>query len=124
MKRIFIYARHSIFSQGLQQLLDAQPNFEVVGWESDPQAAVRCIEEVVPDTILIVHKNDRPDRLPEAWYLLRAVVGKTRIVALNAENNQACVFWGEQCAVSELGELMRLIEAPMTSFSERFCPTK
>ncbi len=54
MKRIFICSPRSMFSQGLEKLLDEEPGIEVVGWESRPEEAIRCIKEVQPDVVLFV----------------------------------------------------------------------
>jgi len=124
MRRVFIYSSRSIFSQGIKQLLDEQPDLDIVGWETDPKTAIRRIEELAPDTILMVRKNECSELLPGVWCLLRAVAGKARIVELNAENNTVHVFWGEQCAISELGELVSLIEDSRTSCAGSSCRTE
>jgi two-component system response regulator NreC len=51
--RIIIAEDHTLFRQGLKSLLSLEPDFEVVGEAEDGAAAIRCVERLKPDLILL-----------------------------------------------------------------------
>ena len=109
MKRIFIYSARSLFSQGIKTLLDAQPELEVIGWETTLEEASQRVQQLQPDAILLVKKGSLSPGLSEGEHLLRAS-GRATIVELNLEDNNVCVYSGEQLAIHEIGDLVRVIE--------------
>jgi two-component system response regulator NreC len=51
--RILIAEDHTILRQGLQALLSSNPEFEVVGEAEDGREAIRCVEKLRPDLVLM-----------------------------------------------------------------------
>jgi DNA-binding NarL/FixJ family response regulator len=51
--RIVLAEDHTILREGLRALLSADPNFEIVGEARDGRDAVRCVEKLVPDLMLM-----------------------------------------------------------------------
>jgi DNA-binding NarL/FixJ family response regulator len=51
--RILIADDHPIFRDGLRKLLEAEPGFKVVGEATDGAEAVRMVQEVKPDILLL-----------------------------------------------------------------------
>ncbi len=81
--RILLADDHTIFRDGLRKLLEAEPDFEIVGEASDGSEAVSMVQQVRPDILLLDLAMPRVPGL-EA---LREVVGlKTpvRIILLTA----------------------------------------
>ena len=51
--RIVLAEDHTILREGLRALLSANPNYEIVGEAQDGRDAVRCVEKLVPDLVLM-----------------------------------------------------------------------
>jgi two-component system, NarL family, response regulator NreC len=51
--RILIAEDHTILRQGLQALLSSNSEFEVVGEAEDGREAIRCVEKLRPDLVLM-----------------------------------------------------------------------
>lgn len=51
--RILIAEDHTILRQGLLALLSSNPEFEVVGEAEDGREAIRCVEKLRPDLVLM-----------------------------------------------------------------------
>jgi DNA-binding NarL/FixJ family response regulator len=51
--RIVLAEDHTILREGLRALLSTDPNFEIIGEAPDGREAVRCVEKLEPDLLLI-----------------------------------------------------------------------
>ena len=51
--RIVLAEDHTILREGLRALLSADPNFEIIGEAQDGREAVRCVEKLEPDLLLM-----------------------------------------------------------------------
>jgi len=51
--RIVLAEDHTILREGLRALLSTDPNFEIIGEAPDGRAAVRCVEKLEPDLLLM-----------------------------------------------------------------------
>ena len=52
-KRIVIVEDHTILREGLRALLSAKPDYEIVGEAEDGNAAIRCVEKLKPNLVLM-----------------------------------------------------------------------
>lgn len=112
MKRVFIYSSRSLFSQGIKNLLDGEPELDVIGWETDYEEAISRVQTLHPDAILIVTKGASTCLQPEGQRFLQ-VGGKARIVELSLEDSRMQVYSGEQLTITEVKDLVRVIEDPI-----------
>ena len=52
-KRIVIAEDHTILREGLRALLSSDPDFTVVGEAEDGRDAIQCVENLIPDLVLM-----------------------------------------------------------------------
>ncbi|HOA25812.1 MAG: hypothetical protein WBH90_02935 [Aggregatilineales bacterium] len=109
MKRVFICSGRSLFSEGLKNLLADQPDLTVVGWQSDAGEALRSIQVLQPDTLLLVHDGSSSEPLTSASYYVRAGV-KAKIVELSLKTNCVYVYQGEERTIKEVSDLVQALE--------------
>ncbi len=120
LKRVFICSRRSLFSSGIKHLLDAEPELEVVGWEADVEEASKGIQAMEPDAILIVAEGSSECLMSQRQCFLRAE-GKTRIIEMSLQDRKVYVYTAEQLTIKEVGDLVRVIEGPVTVVPKRPC---
>ena len=51
--KIVIAEDHTILREGLRALLSLDPNYEIIGEAEDGRDAIRCVEKLMPDLLLI-----------------------------------------------------------------------
>ena len=51
--KIVLAEDHTILREGLKALLSSDPQFEIIGEAADGREAVRCVEKLEPDLILM-----------------------------------------------------------------------
>jgi len=81
---IVIADDHVVVRRGLQMVLDAEPDFEVVGQAGDIAAARRCVLEQRPD-VLVADLNMPGQTTLDAIPKLRADAPATQIVVLTMQ---------------------------------------
>jgi DNA-binding NarL/FixJ family response regulator len=108
VKRVFILSRRSLFQQGIETLLSEQTELEIVGQESEPTAAVECIQTFNPDVIILNLDDPEPDLSSPVLCVLRDK-SSIRIVGLSLKENKICVFKGEDKRVHQLDDLFNAI---------------
>jgi chemotaxis response regulator CheB len=108
VKRIFILSRRSLFHKGIETLLTQESELEIVGQETDPQAAVECIQTFNPDVVLLNLDDPEPDLSSPVLCVLREMSG-VRIVGLSLKENKLCIIQGENKKVHQLDDLFDAI---------------
>jgi two-component system response regulator NreC len=51
--RVVIAEDHTILREGLRALLSSSPDLEIVGEAEDGRSAIRCVENIKPDLVLM-----------------------------------------------------------------------
>ena len=85
--RIVIADDHPLFREGLQQLLESDPEFLVVGQGADGIEAVQLVRDLAPDILLLDFAMPRANGIAALRELARSG-GVTRVVLLTASIEQ------------------------------------
>jgi len=85
--RIVLADDHAILRAGLRALLTADPGFEVVGEAQDGREAVRCVERLEPDLLLMDLSMPRMSGM-EAIREIKKRFPDTRIIALTVHKTE------------------------------------
>ena len=117
MKRVLLFSSHTLFSEGIKNLLDSEADCEVIGWETNIDDAVKRIQELQPDAILVINLGSSSAFMSDGQRLMRA--GKTaKIIELNLGNPDACAYYGEWRMIREVEDLVRAIQEPLSTTSK------
>jgi DNA-binding NarL/FixJ family response regulator len=99
--RIVIADDHPIFRAGLQGLLSAQPDFQVVGEAANGREAVAVVRHASPDVLLVDLQMPELDGV-NAIREIRAIAPATRILVLTTYDSD--------------GDILRAVEAGATGY--------
>jgi len=89
--RLVIAEDHTILREGLKALLSARPDLEVVGEATDGREAVRAVQELNPDLILLDLSMPRSNGL-EALKEIKRVSPHTKVLVLTVHKTEDYVF--------------------------------
>lgn len=78
---------HTILRQGLRALLTADPSFEIVGEARDGREAVRCVEKLGPDLLLMDLSMPRMSGM-DAIREIKKRYPETKIIALTVHKTE------------------------------------
>jgi two-component system response regulator NreC len=85
--KIVLAEDHTILREGLRALLSADPNFEIVGEACDGRDAVRCVEKLVPDLLLMDLSMPRMSGM-EAIREIKKRYPEIKIIALTVHKTE------------------------------------
>jgi len=91
--RILVVDDQQLLREGIQILLDAEPDLEVVGLASDGVHAVEQAQKLSPDVVLMDIRMPRLDGV-SATRELAAVVPEARVIILTTFDDDEYVFEG------------------------------
>ncbi len=89
--RVLIVDDHPIVRRGLQSLLSAYPDIEVVGEAVDAAAALQTVQDLDPEVILLDIRMAGVDGIEIASRILRAAP-QTKIIVLTAYDNDEYIL--------------------------------
>jgi len=78
---------HTILREGLRALLSADPNFEIVGEAANGREAVRCVEKLGPDLLLMDLSMPRMSGM-DAISEIKKRYPETKIIALTVHKTE------------------------------------
>ena len=89
--RIVLADDHTILREGLRALLTADPDFEIVGEAQDGREAVRCVEKLEPDLLLMDLSMPRMSGM-DAIREVKKRFPDTRIIALTVHKTEEYIL--------------------------------
>jgi two-component system, NarL family, response regulator NreC len=126
--RILLADDHKIMREGLRALIEKQPHFEIVGQAADGRTTVRLAQELMPDVIIMDIGMPELNGI-EATRRIKAIVPKTRIIALSMYYDKRFVFGmlgagasgylRKDCALDELVTAIQVVAENGTYLSPR-----
>lgn len=96
--RILLVDDHVLFRKGLVRLLDAQPDFEVVGEAADGLEALEQARSVRPEVVLMDLRMPTCDGL-EATRLIKRELPSVRVVMLSVSEEEQDFLAAVRCGV-------------------------
>jgi DNA-binding NarL/FixJ family response regulator len=112
--RILLVDDHLLFRKGLTQLLDSQPDFEIVGEAMDGIEAVKQAQELHPDLVLMDINMPNRDGF-EATRRIKAQTPDIQVVMLTVSEDKDDLKEAAQCGAS--GYLLKDL-SPETLFQQ------
>ena len=89
--RIVIAEDHTILRDGLKALLSSAPDFEIVGEAEDGRDAIRCVERLIPDLVLMDLSMPRMGGM-DAIREVKKRYPETKIIALTVHKEEEYVL--------------------------------
>lgn len=109
MKRVFMLSNQLMFSRGVENLLSGRANVELVGHENDAARAVKRIQELRPDVIILDSKDPASASSRVVASILKEAPG-AKVIALNLADDKIRVYHGEQRAANSVDDLLEVID--------------
>jgi DNA-binding NarL/FixJ family response regulator len=89
--RLILADDHAVVRAGTRQLLERQPDFDIVGEASDGEEAVRLAHELQPDVVVMDVRMPRVSGV-EATRRIKAECPDVRVLVLTAHDDDEYVF--------------------------------
>jgi len=96
--RILIAEDHAILREGLRALLCTDPNLEIVGEAGDGQTAIRCVDNLSPDLVLMDLSMPRMSGM-DAISEIKKRFPETKIIALTVHKTEEYLLTTLQAGV-------------------------
>ena len=90
-QRIVIAEDHTILREGLRALISSNPEFDIVGEAEDGRDAIRCVEKLVPDLILLDLSMPRMNGM-EAINEIKKQSPETKILVLTVHRTEEYIL--------------------------------
>ena len=102
--RILIADDHALFRQGVRRLLDAAPELQVVGEAASGHEALRLVEELAPDIVLLDVSMPGPSGI-EVARVIKTTSPRSRVIILTVFTNEEFLF--EAIKAGAMGYLLK-----------------
>jgi len=126
--RVFLADDHAVVREGLQHILDAQPDIIVVGYAEDGQSALDGVERTAPDVAVVDIAMSSQSGVQATRRICEACP-ETQVVILSMHSTREHVrralkagargYVLKECAGSELVEAVRTVHAGQSYLSQR-----
>jgi DNA-binding NarL/FixJ family response regulator len=99
MIRVLIADDHAVVAEGLRNLLEDEPDIDVIGYVTRGREAVATALEARPDVVLMDYRMGELNGI-EAAHLIRERVPSTRILILSMESDTHLIVWALRSGAS------------------------
>lgn len=106
---IFVLSDHLLFAHGLESLLNAEQRLKIVGQETDVDQAIKEIELLQPDIVIVDSTNSSEADRPELLHILKVCPG-TKVIGLSLDDNNIYIYKAAQRVVNSTTDLMEVIK--------------
>ncbi len=89
--RVLVADDHALYRRGLEMVLGTEDGIEIVGEASDGAEAIRRVEELLPDVVLMDIRMPRRSGI-EACTAIKDVVPSTKIVILTISDEESDLY--------------------------------
>ncbi|MGL5859039.1 MAG: response regulator [Angustibacter sp.] len=89
--RVLVADDHALYRRGLEMVLGAEEGIEIVGEAGDGAEAIRRVEELLPDVVLMDIRMPRRSGI-EACTAIKDVVPSTKIVILTISDDESDLY--------------------------------
>jgi two-component system NarL family response regulator len=89
--RVLVADDHALYRRGLEMVLSAEPDIEIVGEAGDGAEAIRQAQELLPDVVLMDLRMPRRSGI-EACTAIKDVAPTTKIVILTISDDETDLF--------------------------------
>ena len=110
MKRVFIVSKHPLFGQGVENLLAQRGRVAIVGHEQDSEAALRCIQVLQAD-VVIVDCDSKDTALCALITRMLALAPPVKVLGVGLHDNTLYIFRREEKTVGTVEDLFDAIES-------------
>ena len=90
--RVMVVDDHALFRRGLEMVLGAEPDLDLVGEDSDGQEAVQRAQELMPDVILMDVRMPKRSGI-EATRQIRDTLPHAKILMLTISDDETASGW-------------------------------
>ena len=104
MLRVFMLSNLPLFSQGVELLLCREPGVEIVGRENDVEQAIKRINELKPDVVILDNDLQAADPAPIAVRILEHT--QTKVMGLSLQGNTVYIYQKEQRTAHSIADLI------------------
>lgn len=109
MLQIFIVSSYLMFSLGLENLLRQDKEIKILGQETDRERAIRKIEELQPD-IVIVYADDSQIGSRSFIIEILRINPSIKVIGLSLQNNTFYIYQVKQGETSSVDDLFKTLK--------------
>ena len=99
MIKVLIADDHAVVAEGLRNLLEDEPDIDVVGVVNHAREAVAMAVKTQPDVVLMDYRMGELNGI-EAAHLIRERLAQTRVVILSMESEIHLIVWALRAGAS------------------------
>lgn len=108
MKRVIIFCNRGADHPELHSLFNWEACLDVIGWEVEPDEAIRRVQQIQPELIIIAHDEAQPDLSVEVERLLQSTQG-IPVVEMGLHDRKVCIHRSEESMLHQIQELLESI---------------